>query len=587
MQTAMEPQTTNDLLALLSEEPGRADLALRLGHMVLEQGQGEKADAESDNAADEKPDDCVIYNLAGLAAVQGGESKVALAMFKKAVDLAPDNPSYLANVGKCLFLRNDMAGASEYLERALACTDRSSPDNEIAALLEKIKKRDSRFREDAADITPQNLPSLLSIPPTPTPEEGCKASPQVDPADIQGLADSAIIHGPSEIAGNIERLVRHLRIAGVRSLGVNYGYNTWANFKCDLNLDITNKPPQQAAELAGTLFGEALKSYDIFHYHYARGFLPKLDDLDHLKQKGKKIIFSFYGSDQRSPEVFYYNQAKFLGYNPPKPYYFTIPLYSNHRLINRYADMIYAATGVPRGYFNQGVADTVQWDPEEKQKHLDLELMYKDKDKLYILHAPTNANLKGSGILERMLAECLEEGMPIELIRFKRDTLAEVKKMYAYADCAIDQVGAGTFGLFGIEMMCWEIPVLVYQTDLFRRIRNNPPVIGITKASLKEKLLTLLQWKRSGRLREVGRDCREYATAHCDISKVGIPKYASDYHALVRNKKIEQYINKSWFEEELKLQSGIKSEFYRYMIEHDIFRKLGVEIPEYDRRLYH
>lgn len=581
-----ETQTVDELMALLQNQPGNAEAAWRLGNLMLKKGHLAQVGELLIQAAQFNQENHALHNLAGMALIQSGETQKALAFFQRAADVAPGNPSYQANLGKCMFLVEEWDQARQHLELALPHV-RPAEAKEIQGLLDKIVgQHPEGVSASVQERPPLGQPSCLSIPPTPNPRQGAQANPYVDPDDISALAGHAVINGPSEIVGILERLVRHLRQVGVQSLSVNYGYNSWANYNCDINLDITKKPPQEAMRLVKALFHEALERFDVFHYHYARTYLPNLEDLDHLKQRDKKVVFSFYGNDQRSLEVYYYNQAKFLGYDPPKPYYLTVPLYNVHRMINRYADMIYSATGVPRGFFNQGTADTAQWDIKDKHHHLNLGLMDKDPDKLYVLHAPTDASLKGSGMLVGLLHECIDEGMPVQAISFGRRPLAEIKKLYAYADCAIDQVGAGTFGLFGIEMMCWEIPVLVYQTDLFRRVRNNPPVISITKENFKENILKLVEWKRSGQLKEFGHSCRKYAIENCDIARVGIPNYVSVYRDILEGKKVMQYINKSWYEEEFKLHSGFKSDFYRYMIENNVFQKIGTEIPQYDHKLY-
>ncbi|MFQ5788446.1 MAG: hypothetical protein ACE5H1_10770, partial [Thermodesulfobacteriota bacterium] len=299
----------------------------------------------------------------------------------------------------------------------------------------------------------------------------------------------------------------------------------------------------------------------------------------------KKIIFSFWGSDERGPEWIFYQQARFLGYHPPKPYYLTLRHYHDQKTINRYADVMLGTSCIPRGLWFSGQIDASEWSLEEKERIIQRGLKEKDPKKTYFLHAPSNNWKKGSSIIINLLEECKNEGMPIDILYVSNITPEEAKQTYAYADYAIDQVGVGTFGLFGIEMMCWQIPVLAYQIGLYDRIRNDPPLVKITKADFKSQISKCIEMKKNGEIVELGRKGRQWVFENADISS-RISEYLKMYSDLVEGKRIKQYTNKSWYEQEQLIQSGFKSEFYKYMIENNVFSEIGVNITDYDKRLY-
>lgn len=626
----LNKNTKNDSMAPLSskseqilaledaarKDPQNSQILTRLGRLLVESQKFDKAVGVHQKIFELEPHDPRNSNSLGVTLMIAGYQTQAIEYLKKAASLAPDNFVFKANLGKAYMMARQWREALECIDHVLAMSGGNGSE-QLAALRQECLANLPAASQETHDAVSQNISeagirnegvaeakpqqdTLVPEQQTGLAQESVSFS-SIDTSDksqlkksvFASLADRAteilkdkkILHAPFEIAGNMARCVRYLREMGIEADDANY-YDTWLQFKNSISLNINSMPENQRLQAIGEFAAKAMDKYDIFHFHFGQSLFPDLRDLPELARRGKKILFSFWGSDQRSPEVSFYNQAKFLGFDPPKPYYLTLRNYSIHKVVNRYADMIYAATGVPRGFFNQGTSDTSQWDIESKNRYKDLGLINKDPDKLYVLHAPTNASLKGTNMLVGLLQECVDEGMPIQLISFGRRPLDEARKLYAYADCAIDQVGAGTFGLFSIEMMCWEIPVLVYQTDLFRRVRNNPPVISITKENFKENILKLVEWKRSGQLREHGQICRKYATEHCDIDRVGIPNYVSAYCDIIEGKKIKQYINKSWYEEEFKLQSGVKSDFYRYMIEKNVFQQIGMEIPQYDHKLY-
>jgi hypothetical protein len=175
--------------------------------------------------------------------------------------------------------------------------------------------------------------------------------------------------------------------------------------------------------------------------------------------------------------------------------------------------------------------------------------------------------------------------MPIEVICVTQLEPSKAREIYAYADYAIDQVGVGTYGLFGVEMMCWKIPVLVYQNELFDRLRGKAPVIRITKENFKSQIERCIEMKNSGEIEELGAASRKWAIEREDIS-IAIPEYLRIYRDLLDGKQILQFINRSWYEEEARMQRGFKSEFFKYMKEQDVFTEMGMTVPEYDAQLY-
>ncbi|MEE9572256.1 MAG: glycosyltransferase, partial [Candidatus Neomarinimicrobiota bacterium] len=350
-------------------------------------------------------------------------------------------------------------------------------------------------------------------------------------------------------------------------------------------LNVNNLPESERSKAIDSFARTAISKYDIFHFHFAHSLYPDFRDLEELKQKGKKIIFSFWGSDQRSPEWILYQQAKFMGYQPPKPYFNTLNQYRTHKLINRYADVVIGNTAIPRGVFIPGAVDISEWKLDKKQSIIEKNLINKDKRKTYFLHAPSTNWKKGSNIVLNLLKECKNDGMPIEILYVNQVSPEKAKQIYAYADFAVDQVGVGTFGLFGVEMMSWQIPVLTYQTGLFDRIRNYPPIIKITKDNFKNQIAKCIEMKKSGENIELGKNGQQWVFDNVDIELV-INEYLKIYRDLIEGKQIKQYVNRSWYEQEHRLQNGIKSEFYKYMIENKVFSHLNINVTTYDKKLY-
>ena len=92
--------------------------------------------------------------------------------------------------------------------------------------------------------------------------------------------------------------------------------------------------------------------------------------------------------------------------------------------------------------------------------------------------------------------------------------------------------------------------------------------------------------KKSGELVEFGKKCRRWVKDHLEISTQGLPRYLDIYSKLIRGEPVPQLINRSWFTQEARMRRGEKSDFYVYMLKNRVFDKIGIDVPEYDRRLY-
>ena len=407
----------------------------------------------------------------------------------------------------------------------------------------------------------------------------------VDKENLKILNGYRILHCPFEIVGNMARITRMLRTLGLQATSVSY-YTNWLNYQCDINLKINELPQEEACSGIDRFARNAIEEYDIFHFHFNRSLYPDFRDLEILRQKGKKVLFSFWGMDMRSAEWYFYNQAKFLGYDPPKPFFLDADLYAIHKLINRYADVMIGPVCIPRGLYISGMADFSEWSLEKKRYYQKKSGFRKNPDRTYIIHAPTVSWKKGSSIIVPLLEGCKQDGMPIEILTVSGLEPEKAKEIYANADFAVDQVGNGTFSTFGLEMMGWEIPVLTYQNALWDRIRGYPPVIKITKENFKRQIQHCLELQHGPEKAELGRKARLWAISNTEYRIKGIPEYVRIYSSLVRGEKVPQYINRSWYRQEYLMQRRMKSQFYQFMRGNGVFDEIGIEVTDFDKNLY-
>ena len=127
-----------------------------------------------------------------------------------------------------------------------------------------------------------------------------------------------------------------------------------------------------------------------------------------------------------------------------------------------------------------------------------------------LLHAPTSESIKGTPFILAAI-ERLKARWPIELSLVRNLPHAAAMQLYARADLVIDQLLAGWYGGFAVEVMALGKPVASYirDTDLARipaAMRTDLPVRRLSLPTLEADLELLLQrrnewpeWARRGR----------------------------------------------------------------------------------------
>ena len=415
-----------------------------------------------------------------------------------------------------------------------------------------------------------------------------------------------VLHGVEEIAGNMNRICTHLRKAGVDATSVRY-FDNWLGYKNDIEMHFENPIMEIGSEEYEKLVrfaSEAIHKYDIFHFHFGTSLLQGFQDLETIKQAGKKIIFSFWGSDMRAPEWIMYQQFKFMGLHPPKPRFLNSDLLWSHKTINRYADVIIGYECIPRGLFVDGRIDPDEWTLEEKAKIIEENEVgfEKDPEYTYFLHSPSKTWTKGTAYFRDCWKEVEAAGIKAKMVELEHMETSEVRKWYAHADYVLEQIGAGYTGLFGLEMMCWEIPILAYQIPLFDKMLGNPPIIKITKENFVDMIKHCVATREriSGPgdlsshkyLKNLKKTVRQWVLDHSTIQKA-IPTYIDIYERLMAGEEIPQLINRGWLNEEHRIittqrinAEGIQEEgrslFYRWAIDQN-FLPIGTQ---YDHSLY-
>jgi hypothetical protein len=327
-----------------------------------------------------------------------------------------------------------------------------------------------------------------------------------------------VLHGPVNIGNHPWVLSRYERRLGVRSdLVVNY--NSWVNYPNDRCLGEYGSPDQQALRKRFRFGLNAPFRYDVLHYYFGRTFLSWDDfvtplpeahnDLRVARWLGRKIFMTFQGCDVRqSDHSSIRNKYTMCHLGHCQAAEACRSTYDKKRRlllqeILPYIDRAFVlnpelAHEVPGAVFLPYIvidADEVTptWPRSDGP--------------ITILHAPSDESIKGTRYILPAL-ENLKKRWPIEVLLVKGLPHQEAMKLYPRADLVIDQVLAGWYGGFAVEMMAMGKPVACYirEEDLQfipAAMRAELPLLRLTPDTVEADLEAMLhqraQWPEWGR----------------------------------------------------------------------------------------
>ena len=317
-----------------------------------------------------------------------------------------------------------------------------------------------------------------------------------------------VLHLPTSVGGMSWGLAQGERRLGLDSK-VLVTTNNWLNYPCDFSLGWEKKGNIAKLLSAVQTMVEINGKYDVLHFNFGTTLIhaPSLHmyhwDL-HYYGRDKKIVFTYNGCDAR------------LKYESMKLYDITCcresECYGGNcnsgkldaqrkksiAVASKYADHIFAVN-----------PDLLNFLPREKTTFLPYAVAswyqmerctsdYRDR-RIRIAHSPTNRAVKGSGYILKAL-ENLQTKYDIDLLLVEGVSNSEAIEMYRSADLVIDQVLAGWYGGFAVEVMKMGKPVAVYireedlkyiPEEMSRDLRD--AVININPYNISEVLDTYLQ----------------------------------------------------------------------------------------------
>lgn len=320
-----------------------------------------------------------------------------------------------------------------------------------------------------------------------------------------------VLHGMAEVAGQNIYSVKGLRRNGVDAHMAVWRKNP-SDYEVELDVGIGECKflyPWYALKML--IFAiKTAKKYDCFHFHFGHSLLPYGMDLPFLKTMNKKIFFEFHGSEIRGVirnVPYKYFKVKEGGWLQKRKI-LKIAKYADGFILHD-AEL---CSHLPKCDVPVYIVP-LRLDIDRCRPH------YPDPEEKVplIVHAPSNRGNKGT---EHILKAIEEIKMPCSFVIVENKTQKEAFEVYKQADIIVDQIVAGTYGVFSIEAMALGKPVITYISEEMREtFPKTIPIISAQPDTIKEAVEELLL---DGKRRHwLGKKGREYVEEYHDYKKNG------------------------------------------------------------------
>ncbi|GIW20621.1 MAG: hypothetical protein KatS3mg065_0917 [Chloroflexota bacterium] len=313
-----------------------------------------------------------------------------------------------------------------------------------------------------------------------------------------------ILHAAKNVADQAGATVRALRRLGHEAELWEYDPNPFG-YPADrtILLDRERKDP---ATFWRT-FLEALDRFDVFHFHFARtlfpaewGGLPAFWDLPLYRILGKRVFFTFHGSDVRIRRI--HEQV-----NPWSYYkYSDIPADDERtekiiEVCRAYADGLFVVSVdyrhfVPEAEVMPRVLDLADWPeqaPDQRQRPV-------------VLHVPSRRGTKGTDLILAGLERLREAGVEFDLRLLEGVPHAEARRAIQDADIVVDNLLTGDYEVVSIEAMASSRVAVANVGQDVREAFPDAPVVSATPDDFEPVMRALiLDLDRRRRLAAAGR----------------------------------------------------------------------------------
>ena len=297
-----------------------------------------------------------------------------------------------------------------------------------------------------------------------------------------------ILHAARNIADHPAALVRAFRRMGHEAEVWEYGTSPFA-FPVDRTIVVPDRDPR----VLWQTFLEAIERFDILHFHFARslfpnhwGGMPPFWDLPIYRILGKRVFFTFHGSDVRIRRI--HEQIN------PRSYYATSDIEADDdrtekaiEVIRTYADRMFVVSldylpFVPEAEFLPRVIDLSLWPPQPPAQ----------RERPLVLHVPSRRGTKGTESVIEGMRRLQEEGVAVDFRLLEGVPHEEARAAIREADIVVDNLITGDYETVSLEAMA---AARVAVADIQRAVAAalpEAPVFRAETADFVERMRALI-----------------------------------------------------------------------------------------------
>lgn len=370
-----------------------------------------------------------------------------------------------------------------------------------------------------------------------------------------------VLHCPQLVGGQATSLALHERALGAGSLSVSWLESVFG-YPADEILWPQNASLAAQEAARWRLLRRALRDFDVIHYNFGASILNwgSLDErhrrmagglgglyawanqaieLPFMKRMGKVVAVTYQGDDARQGDYCREHFEICIAHEVDEQYYSATTDAAKRRRIARfagYADLIYALNPdllqvLPANakFLSYAHIDLDEWQPVQGVSG----------GRPLVVHAPSHRGAKGTRFLLAAVDRLRGDGLAFDFQLVEGLTQSEARKLYERADLVVDQLLAGWYGGFAVEVMALGKPVICYLRHadfgcLPAQMRNELPLIEATPDSIEAVLRDWLM-RPAGDLRHRGQLGRRYVEKWHDPRRIA-QSLLDDYQKVLDNR---------------------------------------------------
>ena len=297
-----------------------------------------------------------------------------------------------------------------------------------------------------------------------------------------------ILHLPANPADQAGIIVRELRKLGHDAALWHHGPSPFG-FPADRFIDID----KYDYRILWDAFIDALGRYDVFHFHFGLSFFPYVWDrfppywdLPVLRMLGKKIFFTFVGSDVRT-------RAEHAAQNPYSNLFYEDYAPDEDRIAKRvaiartYADACFVMSVelmpyVPGASLMPRAFPLDEW----------AESPISEREIPRIVHVPSRKSLKGTRQIVEGMQALEREGLALEFELLEGVPHDRMRDVLVGADVVVDNIVMGDHGIASVEAMASSRVAVAYMNERVVASCPDIPIHNVNPDNFVDRMRELI-----------------------------------------------------------------------------------------------